>query len=88
MNRVTIDISELRKDLNQIIRDKFVTENSGIARLTPHDIDEAQIIYSYLKKNRSRITSFWIPATRLYRETSGLDATVLKIINRITSGIS
>ncbi|MDR3666552.1 MAG: GIY-YIG nuclease family protein [Ignavibacteriaceae bacterium] len=88
LNRVTVDISELRKDLNQIIRDKFVTENSGIARLSQHDIDEAQIIYSYLKKNRSRITSFWIPATRLNRETSGLDATVLKIINRITSGIS
>ena len=87
-NIVTAEISELRQDLNQIIRDKFVTENSGIVRLTQHDIDEAQIIYSYLKKNRSRIASFWIPSTLLNRETSGLDAKVLKIINRITSGIS
>ncbi|MCO5384517.1 GIY-YIG nuclease family protein [Desulfosporosinus sp.] len=87
INIVTADISELRQNLNQIIRDIFMTENSGIVRLTQNDIDEAQIIYSYLKKNRSRIPSFWISSTRLNRETSGLDATVLKIINRITSEI-
>lgn len=87
-NVVTADISQLRQDLNQIIRDKFLTENSGVvSELTQHDIDEAQIIYSYLKKNRSRIASFWIPSTLLNRETSGLDAKVLKIMNRITSGI-
>lgn len=79
------DTYELSQDLNQIIRDKFVTENSGIVKLAQHDIDEAQIIYSYLKKNRSRIPSFWIPSIRVNRETSGLDAIVLKIINRITS---
>ena len=62
-----------------------MTEKSNMGRLTEHDIDEAQIIYSYLKKNRERIMSFWIPATRLNRETSDLDATVIKIINRITS---
>ena len=85
INLVTVDISELRENLNQIIRDIFMTENSGIVRLTQNDIDEAQIIHSYLKKNRSRIPSFWISSTRLNGETSGLDATVLKIINRITS---
>jgi len=78
------DTSELRQDLKQIIRDKYVPENNGIVRLAQHDIDEAQIIYSYLKKNRSRIPSFWIPSMRLNGET-GIDATVLKIINRITS---
>jgi hypothetical protein len=26
----TANVSEVRQDLNQIIRDKFVTENSGI----------------------------------------------------------
>ncbi|HEY8910204.1 MAG TPA: GIY-YIG nuclease family protein [Desulfosporosinus sp.] len=87
-NIVTTDISELRQDLTQIIRDKFMTENNDMVRLTQHDIDEAQIIYSYLKKNRSRIASFWIPSTKLNKETSGLDAIVLRIINRITSGNS
>ena len=85
-NIATAGISELRQDLNQIIRDKFVTENSGIVRLTQNDIDEAQIICSYLKKNRSRIPSFWIPSIRLNKESNDLDAIVLKIINRITSG--
>jgi len=84
-NRVTTGISELSRDLDQIMRDKFGTVNSGVVRLTQHDIDEAQIIYSYLKKNRSRMPSFWIPASRL-SGTTGLDATVLKIINQITSG--
>ena len=84
LNIVSSGFSELRQDLNQLIRDKFVTENSGIVRLTQHDIDEAQIIYSYLKKNRSRILSFWIPSTQLNGETSALDATVLTIVNRIT----
>jgi len=84
-NIATTDVSELRQDLNQIIRDIFMTENSGIVRLTQHDIDEAQIIYSYLKKNRSRIPSFRISSTRLNKATSGLDAIVIEIINRITS---
>ncbi len=82
VNRETTGISELRQDLNQIIRDKFGTENSGFVRLTQQDIDEAQIISSYLKRNRSRIPSFWIPNTQLNRK-SDLDATVLKIVDRI-----
>lgn len=79
------DSPEFRQYLEQIIREKFVTEKNNISRLTQHDIDEAQIIYSYLQKNRKRIMSFWIPSTLLNREISDLDATVIKIINRITS---
>ncbi|ODA42439.1 GIY-YIG nuclease family protein [Desulfosporosinus sp. BG] len=77
------DSPEFREYLKRIITEKFVTEKSNICRLTQHDIDEAQIIYSYLKKNRKRIMSFWIPSTRLNKQTSDLDATVLKILNRI-----
>ncbi|KJR49293.1 Excinuclease ABC subunit C [Desulfosporosinus sp. I2] len=87
-NNVMTDSTELRQSLKQMIRDKFVTAKSDMERLKQHDIDEAQIIYSYLKKNRQRIVSFWIPSTRLNGETARLDATVLKIINRITSGES
>ncbi|KUO71078.1 MAG: endonuclease [Desulfosporosinus sp. BRH_c37] len=87
-NVVKADNTELGQYLKQIIREKFKKEKNDFYRLTQHDIDEAQIIYSYLKKNRKRIVSFWIPSTRLNRETSSLDATVLRIINRITSGIS
>jgi len=85
VNLETTGISELRQDLKQIIRDKFGTENSGIVTFTQQDIDEAQIISSYLKKNRSRIPSFWIPTTRLKRAPD-LDSTVLKIVTRIISG--
>lgn len=84
-NIVTADSTEMRQYLKKIMRDNFVTEKSDTCRLTQHNIDEAQIIYSYLRKNRKRIISFWIPSTRLNRETSSIDATVIKIINRITS---
>ncbi len=81
-NIVTADSSELKQELVQIIRDKFGIENRGKAGLARHDIDEAQIIHSYLKKNRDRIHSYRIPAAYLKRDTSGLEATVLKIINQ------
>lgn len=88
LNILKTGIPELRQDLNQLIRDKFSTEKSSMVRLSQQDIDEAQIVYSYLKKNRARILSFWIPATRLYGDTSSLDAIVIKIIKRITSNNS
>ncbi len=85
LNIVTEVSTELREYLRQMIRDKFGIEKSAINRLTLQDIDEAQIIYSYLKKHRKRIISFWIPSTRLNKESSSLDATVIKIIKQITS---
>ncbi|OLN27130.1 GIY-YIG nuclease family protein [Desulfosporosinus metallidurans] len=84
-NILTADMTEFRQYLKQIISDKFITEKSDMCRLNQKDIDEAQIIYSYLKKNRKRILSFWIPSTLLNKETAGIDATVSKIINRIHS---
>lgn len=70
--------------LKLIIRKMFTADKSRSHNLTQHDIDEAQIIYSYLKKNKNKIMSFWIPAVRLNRQ-SDLDATVLKIIKQIAS---
>lgn len=83
---VPVDRMEFMQHLKQIIRDTFVTKKSDMRRLTQYDIDEAQIIYSYLKRNRKSILSFWIPSTRLKREAPELDDTVMKIINRIASG--
>jgi len=84
LNIVSQGSAELKAYLNKIIREKFVTINRGMYELTQDDLDETQIIYSYLKNNRKRIISFWIPSSQLNKETSGLDAIVLKIINRIT----
>ncbi|MCX7745791.1 MAG: GIY-YIG nuclease family protein [Clostridia bacterium] len=79
------DHSTLMHYIKQIIIDTYTTVDRDICGLTQYDIDEAQIIYSYLKRNRKSIMSFWIPATRLNRGASLIDDTVSKIINRITS---
>ena len=84
-NRVTSNNLELSQCLKRLIRDTFVTNNSEPHRLSQQDIDEAQIISSYLKRNRERVISFWIPATRLKSEAS-TDTTVMKILNRISKG--
>jgi Nuclease subunit of the excinuclease complex len=84
INILTEDSQELREHLKQLIRNKFVTENSNKGGLSQDDIDEAQIIYSYLKKNKT-IISYSIPFTCLKTETS-LEVRVNKIVNRITSG--
>lgn len=83
-SRMSADSIEMRQTLTQMITDKFVTDKSDLHRLTQQDIDEAQIIYSYLKRNRNKVISFWIPSTRLKSETS-LDDTVIKIVTGITS---
>lgn len=84
-NRVTTDSLESRQCLKRLIRDKFLTDKSDPPRLTQQDIDETQIIASYLKRNRKRVISFWIPATRLRSEAS-LEATIIKIVDQIKKG--
>ncbi len=83
-NRITGNNLEASQNLKRLIRDTFVPDKSEPHRLTQQDIDEAQIISSYLKRNRKRVMSFWIPTTRLKSEVA-LEAIVAKIINRISS---
>jgi excinuclease ABC subunit C len=71
--------------LKEIINDKFQSNKCSNSRLTQKDIDEAQIIYSYLKRNRNNLISFWIPASRLKGDK--LDRTIAEITNRITLGM-
>lgn len=75
---------ESRLYLKQLLKDKFSTSKNGLDLLTTQDIDEAQIISSYLKKKRRSVLSFWIPATRLKNEDL-LEETVSKIITQIMS---
>lgn len=82
LNRAAADSIESRRHLIQIIKDTFTTAKNDHRQLTQYDIDEAQIIYSYLKKNRKRIQSFWIPSTRLNNEIS-LNAIITKIIDQV-----
>lgn len=82
---VSADSLEYRQSLKQLIRNKFMTKKSEPHRLSQRDIDESQIIASYLKKNNKRVMSFWIPSTRLKSEAS-LEDTIIKIIDRIKKG--
>ncbi|MGI6711823.1 MAG: GIY-YIG nuclease family protein [Bacillota bacterium] len=73
---------ELMQCLRYILPKKILSENSGTSGVTQYDIDEAQIIYSYLKKHKKSILSFWIPSTKLQNEVSvnALTDTILKKI--------
>lgn len=82
LNRAAADSIESRRHLIQIIKDTFTTAKNDHRQLTQYDIDEAQIIYSYLKKNQKRIQSFWIPSTGLNNEIS-LNAIITKIIDQV-----
>lgn len=84
VNFVRADSEDARQYLKQMIRGNFVTDKNDLRRLTQRDIDEAQIITSYLKKNRKRVMSFWIPSTQLKSETA-LNAKVTKIMEQMTA---
>jgi excinuclease ABC subunit C len=82
INQAKTDKRGLQCELKQLLRDKFAQKNIR-SELAHQDIDEAQIIYSYLKSNKKRIRGFWIPSTQLVKETSRLDDTIAQIINDI-----
>lgn len=83
LNMETLDPNELEQFLEQIIREKFYAEKNNTNILTKHDIDEAQIISSYLKKNKNSILSIRIPTARLNRKSPHLDTIVQKIMSKI-----
>lgn len=83
-----IDKAEMMQSFVQIIRKGYLTtELQEDCKLTDRDIHEAQIIFSYLKKNRKRILTFSIPVSKLKSEKA-LDTTVQKIIDQITQRIN
>ncbi|WP_052090471.1 GIY-YIG nuclease family protein [Desulfosporosinus sp. HMP52] len=83
-----IDKTEMKQAFLQIIRKVYLTtELQEDCKLTERDIDEAQIIFSYLKKNRKRVLTFSIPITKLKSEKT-LDTAVQKIIAQITQRIN
>lgn len=84
-NLKSADIADLKQFLQVIIREKFTSEPRDIVRLTQNDIDEAQIIDSYLKRNRDSIHLFRIPSAQLHRNTLLLEASVDRMIGQITS---
>ena len=80
LNLETTVSKELTQYLKLILIDHFKVEKNNKSSLTQADIDEAQILYSYLKKHRERVKTFWIPSTRLNNEIA-LEATSIKIVD-------
>jgi excinuclease ABC subunit C len=84
INLANVKGRELHENLLQIIRDTFVTKPRCISPLTQEDIDEAQIIESYLKKNQKTLLRYWIPLSLLQENTSRLEQRVVSIIHHIS----
>jgi excinuclease ABC subunit C len=76
------DSSGLEHWLKPMIKETFLNKTASKMPLTQRDIDEAQIIDAYLKRNKNRIMSFWIPSARLRKETD-LDAIIAKIVAKM-----
>jgi len=67
-----------------IIIDNFKNKSLDMDKtLSKWEIDEAQIIYSYLKLKKNDIMSFWIPNSWLEEDNPRLRAGLHKIVSRI-----
>lgn len=78
------DKEDVLEYLKSIILKGF--KNSGLCVggvLSRQEIDEAQIIYSYLRKNKNNIMSFWIPSSWLVEGNPRLRTGLCKIADRI-----
>jgi excinuclease ABC subunit C len=79
-------IQEIHKHLKKLTVEHFESpiETIGV-RLSQQDIDEAQIIFSYLRRKRNSIMSFWIPANWLEEGNESINAGITRMIERILS---
>lgn len=68
----------------RIITDCFKNKTSDISGvINQHEIDEIQIIYSYLKQKKNDIMSFWIPENWFEESNPRLKLMLEKIIDKI-----
>lgn len=77
---------EFIEHLKQLISNRFAVKEAEALTLTQQNIDEAQIIYSYLKKNKKKILCYWIPSSWLNADaeaTAAIEATIQKVIKGI-----
>ncbi|MCX8129203.1 MAG: UvrB/UvrC motif-containing protein [Clostridia bacterium] len=78
------DISELlKKSLLAHFRNTNI-KSSG--RIGQQEMDEVQIIYSYLKKNKEKIYCFWIPQNWIESNSCKLGNAIAKIADKIITG--
>lgn len=82
LNILTEDIIGLRQHIKQIIQANLVKKQRDMGRLSQDHIDEAQIIYSYLRR-KNDIVYISIPSTCLNGETSNMDAKLSKLVNHL-----
>lgn len=78
------DEAVLAEHLRQLVLCNFTVENGDKTEaVSRQEIDEVQIIYSYLKRSRNNIQSFWIPASWLEPGNSKLSAGLSKVMDHI-----
>ncbi|AFM41147.1 putative endonuclease [Desulfosporosinus acidiphilus SJ4] len=82
---MNMDRSELSLNVLQNIRDTFTPQTREDSLLTQNEIDEAQIIDSYLRRSPSNVLHFWIPSSYLSKDKFKLETKVVSLIDRIYS---
>lgn len=77
---------ELKKLLREIILDKYVPHKNKQRILSSSEIDEAQIIYSYLRKNKN-IVSVNIPFSYLKQEVLKMDLLLERFVDTLDNRV-
>jgi excinuclease ABC subunit C len=84
MDFETEDSFSIEQKINSLSVSCFYEKNlKSSERLGQRDIDEAQIIYSYLKKNRKCVSCFWVPASWFAKDKSKLEAGIQKLVAKV-----
>jgi excinuclease ABC subunit C len=86
LNFSVMEFSEAARMLKEMLRETLVRTKHQKRQLSQQDIDEAQIIYAYLKKHKNKLISVRIPEYRLKNEEN-LDCVMATIINSIKNSM-
>lgn len=82
LDREFIGSLQIKNYLEHKIKENFLVPDEQFAGLSQEDIDEAQIISSYLKRHKKRIITYGIPFKYL-KNSSCLDTIITKILSRL-----
>lgn len=92
LHSILLDMTEGRDKLAAALRETFMTyfpsgEAQDKKEFSQEDVDEAQIIYSYLTRHKNKIVCFWIPSNWLSEDSFRLAIGVDKIVDRLAPQI-
>lgn len=73
----------MHQNIKELVYSYFSIEDNRVIKLTKEDIDESNIIYSYLVKERDYIKTIVIPSLWLSTEDKSLDREIVKILKEL-----